>query len=153
MPHVLSRGLSSHINSLAPSFIWHEVKATSVEHAVISTCLSRPSWGNTMYIVLWESRVCEAFTVIHETSMRGMPWRFTKLKTIVGHLPQEIAKTCYCFTRHKGNISGAVVEQRVDSEAGGLEVPCRLKFTGSSRNFENWKKSFKKLESPTVRIV
>lgn len=44
---------------------------------------------------------------------------------IVGHLPREIAKTCYYCTRHEGTNSGEVAGSRVHSEeAGGLEVPC-----------------------------
>ena len=54
---------------------------------------------------------------------------------IVGHLPREISKTCHYFTRHEGKISGEVTRRRIHSEvAGGMEIPCRLMFTGSSRN-------------------
>ena len=47
---------------------------------------------------------------------------------IVRHLPREIAKACYFFTIHGGQITGEVTGHRLHcDEAGRLEVPCRLK--------------------------
>ena len=83
---------------------------------------------------------CETFIVVHKTGNEHDRHAMAvycdeEPGVIVRHLPQEIAKTRYYFTRYKWKISGEVVGRRVHSEeAGGLEVPCRLKLTGSSRN-------------------
>ena len=112
-----------------------------------------------MYKVLWKPRVGETFIVVHETGKEHdrhamAVYRDEEPGVIVGHLPQEIAKTCYYFTRHEGKISGEVAGSRVHSEeAGGLEVPCRLKLTSSSRNLRKLKEVFQQLNSPTVKII
>ena len=73
---------------------------------------------------------------------------------IVGHLLREIAKTCHYFARHEGKINGEVTgHQKQSEEAGGMEIPCRLKFTGSSRNIQKLKRILRDLNSPAVRII
>ena len=73
---------------------------------------------------------------------------------IVGHLPCEISKISHYFTRHNGKITGEVTGHRKCSEeAGGMEVPCRLKFTGSSRNIDKLKQVLRELNSPAMRII
>ena len=70
------------------------------------------------------------------------------------HLPREITKTCHYFTRHDGKVSERVTGRRIHSEeAGGMEIPCRLKFAGSSRNIRKWKKVLQDLGFPCVRIL
>ena len=78
------------------------------------------------------TRLRETFIVVYETGnerdRHAMAVYRDEPGIIVGHLPREIAKTCYYFTRHEGKISGEVAGRRIHSEeAGGLEVPCLLK--------------------------
>ena len=57
---------------------------------------------------------------------------------VVRHLPKEISKMCYYFIKHDGKVSGKVTGcQQYSGEAGGLEVPCKLKFSGSARKVRN----------------
>ena len=53
--------------------------------------------------------------------------------TVVGHLPREISRTCRYFSKHEGKIRGKVTGPRkYSAEAGGMEIPCELTFTGTS---------------------
>ena len=115
--------------------------------------------GYHVYQVLWEPRVGETFIALHESGnghdRHAMAiYRDSDAGVVVGHLPREIAKTCHYFTRHDGKISGRVTGRRIHSEeAGGMEIPCRLKFAGSSRNIRRLKQVLQDLDSPSVRIL
>ena len=93
--------------------------------------------------MLWEPYVGEAFIVLHESGNDYdrhaiAVYRDEDPGVIVGHLPRKISKTCDHFSRHETKISGKVTGCRIYSEvAGGKEIPCRLKFIGSSRTFGN----------------
>ena len=72
----------------------------------------------------------------------------------MGHLPREITKTCHYFTRHYGKISGRVTSRRIHSEeAGGMDIPCRLKFAGSSRNIKKLKQVLQNLDCPCASFA
>ena len=115
--------------------------------------------GYHVYQVLWEPKVREKFIVLHEQGNKHdghavAVYREKAPRVIVGHLPQEIAKACYFFAKHDGKITGEVTGRRVHSEeAGGLEVPCRLKFTGHSRNVKKLQELFKRLDLPIISTV
>ena len=52
----------------------------------------------------------------------------------VGHLPRKISRLCSLFLGRSGSITATVTGRRqrsVDLPQGGLEVPCRLTFSGS----------------------
>ena len=54
---------------------------------------------------------------------------------VVGHLPRNISTPCHLFLRKGGNVLCVVNGARqflVDLVQGGLEVPCRLVFQGST---------------------
>ena len=73
---------------------------------------------------------------------------------IVAHLPKEISKMCYYYIRHNGKISGKVTGRRQYSEkAGGIEVPCELKFSGSAKKVRKLRQLLTDLDSPAVLVV
>ena len=115
--------------------------------------------GYHVYPVVWEPQIHEKIYAVHKPGnvhdRHAMAvYRKDEPGNIVGHLPREIAKTCYFFNKHDGKITGEVTGCRVHSEeAGGLEVPCRLKFTGRSRNIRKLKKVFEQLHLPTVTVI
>ncbi len=55
-----------------------------------------------------------------------------KKKLTVGHLPRETSKLTWFFLKRVGNITCTVKGRRCQSplEQGGLEVPCKLSFSG-----------------------
>ena len=58
---------------------------------------------------------------------------------VIGHLPRNISTPCHLFLRKGGNISCVVNGARqfsTDLVQGGLEVPCRLVFQGSTRDID-----------------
>ena len=95
--------------------------------------------GYHVYQVLWEPCVGETFIALHESGNEHERhvmaiYRDSDAGVVVGHLPQEITKTCHYFTRHDGKISRRVTGRRIHSEAGGMnetnfgniwESPCR----------------------------
>ena len=55
---------------------------------------------------------------------------------IVGHVPRAISSVCYLFLGKEGTIQCQVTGTRqysVDLPQGGLEVPCKLTFSGETR--------------------
>lgn len=59
----------------------------------------------------------------------------------VGHIPREISKTVAFFIKHGGILTCSVLsEQHRHSEiAGGLEIPCQLKFSAQPAMIEKLK--------------
>ena len=51
-------------------------------------------------------------------------YRMEEPGIVAGHLPREIAKTCYFFAKHDGKITEVTGCQVHSEEAGGLKVPC-----------------------------
>ena len=52
---------------------------------------------------------------------------------VIGHLPQKISRICSLFIRRGGTIECTVTGTRrysTDLPQGGLEIPCRLLFSG-----------------------
>ena len=111
-----------------------------------------------IYQVLREPHVGETFIALHESGnghdRHAMVIYRDSEAGVVSHLSREITKTCLYFTRHDGKISGRVTVCRIHSEeAGGMEISCRLKFAGSSRNIRKLKQVLQDLDSPCVRIL
>ena len=53
---------------------------------------------------------------------------------VVGHIPKEISRLCALFLDHGGTIEGIVTgSRRYSREAGGMEIPCELTFTGKPK--------------------
>ena len=54
---------------------------------------------------------------------------------VVGHMPRNISPVCSIFIRRGGSITCTVSDRRrysADLEQGGLEIPCKIKFSTSS---------------------
>ena len=67
----------------------------------------------------------------------------TREDIVVGHLPRFISMPCHLFLRKGGNITCVVNGTRLflaDLVQGGLEVPCRLVFQGSTRDIDKVRK-------------
>lgn len=60
----------------------------------------------------------------------------------VGHVPREIARICWYFLEHDGEIVCTVTGNRRRSPLvqGGLEIPCKLKFIGKRKHIKKLKK-------------
>ena len=64
---------------------------------------------------------------------------------VVGHLPREIARTCFYFLEHNGTIEACVTQsRRYCREVGGMEIPCRLRFTGKRKHIKKLKEILEK---------
>ena len=54
---------------------------------------------------------------------------------VIGHVPRKISSVCSIFIQHSGSITCAISDRRCYSaylEQGGLEKPCKIKFSTSS---------------------
>ena len=56
----------------------------------------------------------------------------TTERTVVGHVPQEIAETLWYFLGHGGNITCEVIGHR--RRVNGLEVPCQYRLQVNEKN-------------------
>ena len=70
-----------------------------------------------------------------------------KNTTVVGHLPSKISKICSLFIRRRGTIDCKITGARrysVHLLQGGLEIPCRLIFSGNKKDVQKLKIIFHK---------
>ena len=61
---------------------------------------------------------------------------------VIGHLPQKISRICSLFIRRGGTIECTVTGTRqysTDLPQGGLEIPCRLLFSGEKKEINKVK--------------
>ena len=73
---------------------------------------------------------------------------------IVGHIPCEISRIIYCFTRHEGKITGEVTRvQRYCRKVSGMEIPCVLHFSGPARSIQIFRQALEELALPTVTVI
>ena len=109
--------------------------------------------------MVWEPRRGDLFVPLHESENRHDRYAMAVYRSdvpgiIVGHFPKEISKLYYYLVRHDGKISGKMTGgQKYSEEAGDMEIPCELKFTGSARKVRKLKQLFTDLNSPTVVVV
>ena len=62
-----------------------------------------------------------------------------KSDIVVGHLPRKISRMCSLFLGRGGNIHCVVTGVRRysrDLPQGGLEIPCRIIFTGEPKDIK-----------------
>ena len=117
--------------------------------------------GYHVYQVVWEPQYGDVFVSLHKTGNRhDHDWHAMAIYRsevpgiVVGHLPKEILKMCCYFVRHDGKISGKVIGGRKYSEeAGGMEIPCEFKFTGSARKVRKLRQLLTDLNSPAFIFV
>ena len=73
---------------------------------------------------------------------------------IVGHIPCEISRISHYFTRHDGKITGEISGvRRYCREVGGMEIPCVLQFSGTTRNIQILRRALEDLALPTVCVI
>ena len=66
-----------------------------------------------------------------------------KDNVLVGHVPRNISVACSAFLRRGGIITCTITGARQyssDLPQGGLEIPCRLTFSASSKEISKIKK-------------
>lgn len=107
--------------------------------------------GYHVYLAVWEPCVEEGFIALHESrnphnSHTMAVYHDEAPGVIVGHLPWELSQLCHYFTRLEGKIIKKVTRrQKRSKEANGMEILCRLKFTGSARNIQKLNSFFHEL--------
>ena len=86
---------SRYLSTLRSSHLHSTPSQSKLQFNMLSSLLVKTIGGvYHVYKVLWEPQVCETLSsTIQGTNVTGMPWLFTEMKNIIGHLPQEIAKT------------------------------------------------------------
>lgn len=115
------------------------------DSVTMSTCLNVETAirGYHVYQGLWSPVVGELFVSLHQSDNTSDShamgvYSQNNLGLLVGHLPREMSHYCHFFTLHEGKISGKVTgSRRHSSEAGGMEIPCLLTFTGSTSMFRS----------------
>lgn len=91
-----------------------------------------------MYQSIWTPMDGEVLSCARETGNLHDPFsvKVNKSMTIVGHLPRRISSTCSLFLHMGGSISCRVTGPRrysADLIQGGLEIPCRLILSASTK--------------------
>ena len=79
---------------------------------------------------------------------------FIKSGVIVGHVPCQISAACNLFIQRGGAVMCKVTGPRhysSDLPQGGLEVPCRLVFRGTSKLITKLSRLFQS-ESPNCKM-
>jgi len=64
---------------------------------------------------------------------------------IVGHLPKKISRRCSVFILRGGTIRATVTGRRrysSDLAQGGLEIPCKLKFSGEPKEIQKVRRAW-----------
>ena len=64
---------------------------------------------------------------------------------IVGHLPKKISRHCSMFILRGGTIRATVTGRRrysSDLAQGGLEIPCKLKFSGEPKEIQKVRRAW-----------
>ena len=112
--------------------------------------------GYHIYKEIWESSVREQLICeIEETNRQDSHVvAVVKSRTVVGHVPQNISLICTLFLHWTGSSICCEVtgERRYswDLPQGGLDVPCKLHFKGTS---ETYRQSAAKAEKLIRRIL
>lgn len=92
--------------------------------------------GFHVYRDIWEPIIGEELTTEYQTDniMDKHSVAVLKKGKVVGHLPREKSKVYWFFFKHKGTITVKITEgRRYSKQAGGLEVPCTLTFTSTTK--------------------
>ena len=93
--------------------------------------------GYHVYQDEWDAVIGEVLQCRRETGNRHDPYAVATLSDgrVVGHVPRKISPVCSIFIRRGGSITCTVSDRRrysTDLEQGGLEIPCKIKFSTSS---------------------
>ena len=91
--------------------------------------------GYHIYRAIWNPTVEETLDCMQESSNPRDRYAVSVLKDgqIVGHLPRKISRLCSLFIGRDGTITATVTGEKrrsTDLPQGGIEIPCRLNFSG-----------------------
>ena len=96
--------------------------------------------GHHIYKEVWNPIIGEVLNCEHEADNQHNGFAIACKKQngiIVGHLPRTDARTFYHFLAHDGTITATIKgPRRYCREAGGMEVPCELIFTGKRKHIK-----------------
>ena len=101
--------------------------------------------GYHVYRAVWTPAVDEELRCRREPFNAADPFAVAVVKedTTVGYVPRKISTICWLFLRKNGTILCKATGSRRYSEdllQGGLEIPCILKFQGSTKDVDKVKK-------------
>ena len=105
----------------------------SLETYEVPSCIR----GHHVYRDIWSPTIGEELMCKRETTNDKDRYAVAVMResTVMGHVPRVISAVCALFLKRKGIIRFIVSGNRRFSEdlpQGGLEVPCVLKFEGTS---------------------
>lgn len=97
-----------------------------------------------VYRNIWTPNEGEELTTKRENDNLFDKYAISVLKDniVVGHVPKEISKLVAFFIKHGGVLKCIVTEggvYRHSEEAGGLEIPCVMVFSGPTDLVERLK--------------
>lgn len=109
--------------------------------------------GYHVYESIWAAALGEQVGCIREPLNANDRYAVALKKdgVVIGHLPQKISRICSLFIRRGGTIECTVTGTRrysSDLPQGGLEIPCRLLFSGEKKEINKVKLLYtKKMKS------
>ena len=103
--------------------------------------------GYHVYKDLWDVSIGEDILCEREPFNNADRYAVAVLKddTVVGHIPRKISQICSLFLARGGTITCTPIGGRrysSDLPQRGWEIPCKLAFTGKSKEVEKVKTLF-----------
>ena len=97
--------------------------------------------GYHVYGAIWSSTIGEILTCERDRHNTTDRYAVAVMKSgiVVGHLPRKISRMCSLFLRRGGNIHCIISGERRysrDLPQGGLEIPCRIIFSGEPKEIK-----------------
>ena len=93
--------------------------------------------GYHVYKVVWKPTIGEKLEADQELGNEADKFavKVVKNNEIVGHLPRQYSRILWYFIAHGGKICVEVTGRRRHCKelCGGMEIPCRLVFSCSSK--------------------
>ena len=95
--------------------------------------------GYHVYKDIWDATIGDILVCRKEASNVHDPYCVAVVdqrQVTVGHVPREISAVCSLFLDHQRTISCEIIGRRKyssDLPQGGLEIPCKLSFTGPAK--------------------
>ena len=98
--------------------MWQRARVYIDGNVVYTHIVKTAVWGYHVYQVLWQPQIHDSFIAVHEEGNTHHKYAMAVYRSeeptvVVGHLPREIAKACYYFSKHNGRITGVVTGRRV----------------------------------------
>ena len=104
--------------------------------------------GYHIYKEIWSAVVGEEFACEREPTNSTDRYAVAVIRSgvAIGHLPRKVSRACSLFLRRGGTIDCVVTGGRrhsSDLPQGGLEIPCRVKFTAKPEQIKTLKRALK----------